>query len=71
MEKKGSDEILERMIAMLLVYMEELFEYKDRDNQQFQYGERVAYTECLEWLQAWKYAEYNGLDFDIEERYPL
>lgn len=71
MEKKSSEEILERMIATLLVYIEELFEYKNKKGQQFQYGERVAYTECLEWLQAWKYAEHNGLDFDIEERYPL
>ena len=71
MKKKSAEELLEMMIELLLVYIEELFEYKDVEGQQFQYGERLAYTECLEWIQEWKYAEINGLDFDIEKRYPL
>lgn len=71
MRKKNAEEVLEMMIELLLLYLEELFEYKDVEGQQFQYGERTAYTECLEWIQMWKYAELNGLDFDIEKRYPL
>lgn len=70
-EKKSSDDLLKAMIEMLLVYIAELFPYKDVEGEQFQYGERVAYTECLEWLQTWEYAEINKLDFDIEQRYPL
>ena len=71
MQKRSSEEVLEMMIEWLLLYLEKLFEYKDVEGQQFQYGERTAYTECLEWIQEWKYAETNGLDFDIEKRYPL
>jgi hypothetical protein len=71
MYERSSEEVLERMIEILLNYIEELFDYKDEEGQQFQYGERLAYTECLEWIQEWKYAKINGLDFDIEKRYPL
>ena len=71
MQKRSAEEVLEIMIDLLLLYIDELFEYKDIEGQQFQYGERLAYTECLEWIQEWKYAEINGLDFDVEKRYPL
>lgn len=71
MKKRSAEEVLEILIDLLLLYIDELFAYKDVEGQQFQYGERLAYTECLEWIQEWKYAEVNGLDFDIEKRYPL
>lgn len=71
MRKSSSDEVLEKMIALLLLYVDELFEFKDEEGAQFQYGERTAYTECLELLQHWEHAEKNGLDFDVEKRYPL
>lgn len=71
MQKKSAEEVLKTMTELLLSYLEELYEYKDEEGQQFQYGERVAYTECLECIQEWEYAELNGLDFDIEEKYPL
>lgn len=71
MQKKNSEEILEKMIDLLLMYIEELLEYKNVAGQEFQYGERTAYTECLEMIQEWKYAEINGLDFNIEKEYPL
>lgn len=71
METKSAEEVLEMMIKTLLMYLEELFEYKDIKTQQFQYGERLAYTECLEWIQSWEKAKINGLDFDIEQKYPL
>ena len=71
MHKKNAEEVLEIMIKILKMYIEELFEFKNVEGEQFQYGERVAYTECLELLQEWKYAAINGLDFDVEARYPL
>ncbi len=71
MGNKSAEEVLKRMIGSLLFYIDELSEFKDRKGQQFQYGERLAYTECLEWIQEWQYAAKNGLDFDIEKRYPL
>ena len=71
MNDRNSEEVLEMMISILLTYIENLFEYKDEEGQQFEYGERLAYTECLCWIQKWKYAKMNGLDFDIEKKYPL
>ena len=71
MQKKNAEEILEMMIKVLLLYIDELFVCTDEGNEAFQYGERTAYTECLEWIQLWRYAEANGLDFNIEEKYPL
>lgn len=71
MYERSAEEVLEMMIEILLGYLEELFEFKDEAGQQFEYGERLAYTECLEWIQKWKYAQINGLDFDIEKKYPL
>ena len=35
------------------------------------YGAKAAFTECLEIIQHWEGARWNGLDFNIEENYPL
>ncbi len=37
----------------------------------FTYGERTAYVECLEWIKRWRHAEQNGLNYDVEKRFPL
>ena len=71
MQKKDAEELLEMMIELLLLYIDELFACKGEGDEMFQYGERTAFTECLEWIQLWRYAEVNGLDFNIEEKYPL
>lgn len=71
MEKMSAEKVLKNLITLLISYLDELFDYKDVDGQQFHYGERTAYTECLEWIQDWEYAELYGLDFDIEQKYPL
>ena len=68
--KKRAEEGLEHMISLLLLYLKELLEAENA-NAPFLYGKRTAYTECLEWLQEWEQAEDNGLDFEIEKRYPL
>ena len=56
---------------LLLNYLDELKGVRDKSDTLFAYGEKTAYTECLEVLQLWENAERNGLDFDIEKRYPL
>ena len=71
MKKRTAEEVLEYMIVVLLSYLEALQGYTDADEEQFQYGERVAYTECLECVQTWEKAWEHGLDFEIEERFPL
>lgn len=56
------------MIKMLTEYLEEL---KSTAKEGFTYGEKTAYTECLEIIQLWEESEINGLDYEIEERFPL
>lgn len=56
---------------LLLFYLDELKEVTDDEDSLFAYGEKTAYTECLEVLQLWESAADHGLDFDIEKRYPL
>lgn len=71
LQTKNAEDILKKLIDLLLLYLEELSEYKDTKEQQFEYGEKLAYTECLECIQLWEHANQNGLGFDIEKRYPL
>ncbi len=37
----------------------------------FSYGEKTALVECLEIIQLWDEAKQAGLDYVIEDRYPL
>ena len=71
MQKKTANELLIFLISMLTDYLEDLSSSSALDENQFCYGEKTAYTECLEWLQEWEFAESNGLDFEIENRFPL
>lgn len=59
------------LAELLLFYLEELKETDKADINQFCYGERTAYTECLEIVQTWEKAREYGLGFDIESKYPL
>ena len=34
-------------------------------------GMRLAYVECLEILKLWNEARQNGLDYDIETKFPV
>lgn len=71
MQTKTSENLLNSIINLLLSYLEELSSATSFDKDQFLYGEKTAYTECLEWLQTWEHAGATGLNFDIEERFPL
>ena len=71
MKKLKAKEVLELMISVLLRYLEEMKEFQDIDSEQFEYGERVAYVECLEYVQLWERSKEYGLDSDIEKKYPL
>lgn len=64
-------EVLEYLAQLLLLYIEELKDARANDADAFRYGERTAYTECLEIIQMWEKAAKIGLDFDIETKYPL
>lgn len=64
-----AEEVLIYLIQVLLEYLEELAG-ADRNNK-FLCGEQIAYVECLEIVQLWEYAEKYGLNFNIEELFPL
>ena len=64
-------EVLEYMVERLSEYLEELRDTKPEDADCFGYGERTAYTECLEMIRLCKKADRIGLDFEIEKKYPL
>ena len=69
--KFTAEEVLLQLADVLMEYLEELREMKDTSDNGFVYGEQTAYTECLEILQLWEDAAYNGLDFEVEKRFPL
>lgn len=71
MQKKKSHEILAYMIDLLTEYLTELSNVSDNPTEQFAYGEKTAYTECLEILAEWEDAERHGLNLDVEARFPL
>ena len=59
------------MIDLLSYYLRELKDVQDSQDEQFLYGEKLAYTECLEILSQWKNAEKFGVPRDIEKVFPL
>ena len=70
--KKTAEEVLLDMIDLFICYLTELNGARaDAQESQFAYGEKTAYVECLELISQWKKAEKHGLDFCIEERFPL
>ncbi len=71
MQKKNANQVLIDMIALLNHYLIELSDIRDTPNQQFAYGEKTAYTECLEILSQWEHAKENGLEGNIETLFPL
>ena len=71
MQKKTATELLKIMIPLLISYLKELSNATALEKNQFLHGEQTAYTECLEWLQLWEFSESFGLDFNVEQRFPL
>ncbi len=71
MKDLPADHVLDILIHVLIQRIDELKDYKDVEGQKFQYGERLAYTECLECVQLWEKAKEHGLNFEIEDIYPL
>lgn len=69
--KRKSENVLSYMINLLKQYMEDLADVKDTPSAQFAYGEKTAYTECLEILATWEDAAGYDLAENIEELYPL
>lgn len=68
---KEAREMLRSAIKRLIGELEETAGITADSPDQFAYGIRTASVAFLEMLQEWKGAKKNGLDFEIEDRYPL
>lgn len=66
-----AEHVLDILIHVLTQRIDELKDFQDVEGQKFQYGERLAYTECLECVQLWEKAKTPGLNFEVEDIYPL
>lgn len=60
----------------VLTYLIELLEYSLNElngfaADAFSLGEKYAYVECLEIIQKWSKAREKGLDYEIEDRFPI
>ncbi len=71
-EKKfTAEEVLTAMAGMLTEYLYELKEICADPRMRFQRGAMTAFVECLEYIQRWEKSEEVGLDFDVEEKFPI
>ncbi len=73
MEKLNSDEMFRYLIDNAFLALEELSAVeKERPLTQFEFGLKTVHVELLETLQnLWEGAEAAGLDWDVEERFPV
>lgn len=70
MRKKNAIEILTYMEQLLLRYLKDLEGCSATDKDLFAYGEKTAYTECLEIIQQWEFSSLQET-FSIEKHFPL
>ncbi len=68
MEALTAEETLRQLIERLTRCLTEL---EGAPHTEFTYGEKTAYVECLEWIQRWQEAAKNGLEGNVEKRFPL
>ncbi len=73
MEKLNAYEMIRYLIDNSLITLEEIADVeKKRDITQFEFGLRTAHVEILEIIESfWDSAKAEGLDWDIEERFPV
>ena len=70
MEEKNAVALVTYMTVLLKEYLEDLSEVADTRAEQFLYGEKIAYIECLEILQGWMKKD-AALDNESERKYRL
>ena len=71
MKRLTERETLLYLIDLLTDNLDELNFATGECADQFAYGEKTAYAECLEVIQLWSESEKNGLNYEIEKKYPL
>lgn len=74
MNCESSEEVLQYITDRLIDYLDnDLSEQPEcYDDWEFVFGEKTAYVEVLEMIrERWDHASDNGLDFEIEKRFPI
>lgn len=72
MQKYPAEEILLRMMDCLILNLQECADAEQKGKlTEFAYGAKTAYVEMLEMIQYWDKAEENGLNWNIEEYFPV
>ena len=70
-EMEDAEEVFMYMKERIEEYLECINAMGSLEDDDFTYGEKTAYVECLEMMQLWVKAKKLGLDYRIEGRYPL
>lgn len=63
--KDREEDILTYLTDLFEEYLSELKEIKEEDENQFAYGEKVAYTECLDLIRMWRESQKRKVDFSV------
>ena len=63
--KDREEDILVYLTDLFEEYLFELKEIKEEDENQSAYGEKVAYTECLDLIRMWRESQKRKLDFSV------
>ena len=72
--KLSAEDTLLLLIDQITIALEELQGEQNATGgpkDMFVDGAKNAYVTCLEFVKQWEKAEENGLDFDIEEIFPV
>ncbi len=73
-KKLSAEETLLLLMDEITTSLEELQAVQNEDGRptnKYVDGAKNAYVTCLEYLKYWEKAEEYGLDFDIEEIFPV
>ncbi len=71
-KKLSAREVLLLLIDEGLYTLDDLNEIEERGSlSEFQFGIRTSTVAFMEILQMWEESDENGLDFDIEEAFPV
>lgn len=71
MKQLTAKETLSYVIRVVTEYLNEIQRQDPNNQDDFTYGAKTAYVECLEMIQFWEEADNEGLDYNIEDLYPL
>ena len=71
LSKITADQVLLNLIDYLLTTLEEGSDEYGNPLSEKAAIVRMVCVACLELIQMWEFAEENGLDFNIEENYPV